>query len=327
MKGNSMTEFGYWMSSEEHTPNDLIHHAQAAEAAGFSFAMLSDHYHPWIDRQGHSPFIWAVLGALAHTTRRLRFGTGVTCPTTRIHPAILAQATATIAAMMPGRFFFGVGSGERLNEHILGDHWPTVAVRQAMLEEAIAVIRLLWQGGLQSHQGCYYRVENARLYTLPDEPPPLLVAASGPEAAELAARAGDGLIAVMAKPKLVQAFTTAGGRNKPRYGKVTLCWAPTEAEARRTVHTIWPTAALEGAIMSELPLPEHFEEAAKLVTEEHVAQAVVCGPDPEAHLAAIKKFSEAGFDHISLHQVGPDQAGFLRFWERELSPKLQATQE
>src|SRR5215211_9294726 len=199
-------KLGYALSSEEHTPNDLVRHASLAEAAGFTFALISDHYHPWLDRQGHSPFVWAVIGGIAQATTRLHLGTGVTCPTTRIHPAIIAQAAATAAAMMPGRFFLGVGTGENLNEHILGEHWPPHDLRLAMLEEAVEVIRLLWQGGTQTYRGCYYVVENACIYTLPDELPPILIAASGPKAAAAAGRLGEGLISTSPQESIVEQF-------------------------------------------------------------------------------------------------------------------------
>src|SRR6185436_3093586 len=207
-------ELGYWISSEEHSPNDLVYSAQRAEEMGFRFALISDHFHPWSDRQGHSPFVWSVIGAIAHATQHLRLGTAVTCPTTRLHPAIIAQASATAATMMPGRFFLGVGTGENLNEHILGQRWPPSDVRRDMLAEAVEVIRLLWGGGEQSHHGKYYTVENARLYTLPDEPPPLFIAASGKNSAQLAGHLGDGLIAVAPLRELVESFRRAGGMNK-----------------------------------------------------------------------------------------------------------------
>src|SRR5918996_3866961 len=193
VRGKSM-ECGYALSSEEHLPLDLVRYARRAEEAGLPFALVSDHFHPWIDRQGESPFVWSVIGGIAVETETLRLGTGVTCPTIRTHPAIIAQAAATSAAMMPGRFFLGVGTGENLNEHILGDRWPPSDIRREMLEEAVDVMRSLWEGGSQSHYGDYYVVENARLYTLPEEPPPILVAASGPRAAELAGRIGDGFV-------------------------------------------------------------------------------------------------------------------------------------
>jgi len=318
-----VVEFGYALSSEEHAPNDLVRHARLAEESGFTFALISDHYHPWVDAQGHSPFVWAVIGGIAQATERLRLGTGVTCPTIRIHPAIIAQAAATAATMMPGRFFLGVGSGENLNEHILGDRWPEFDVRAEMLEEAIAVIRLLWQGGNQSHHGCYYTVENARIYTLPEEPTPIMVAAAGVCAAQLAGRVGDGLISTAPEAKTLQAFDQAGGMGKPRYGQMTVCWAPDEAQARKTAHELWAFSALPGELSQELPTPAHFEQGSQLVTDGKVAESIICGPDPQKHIAQIQKYIDAGFDHVYIHQVGPDQEGFLRFYEREVLPKLQ----
>ncbi|HZG68958.1 MAG TPA: TIGR03557 family F420-dependent LLM class oxidoreductase [Herpetosiphonaceae bacterium] len=318
-----MAEIGYAISSEEHAPRDILHHARRAEEAGFPFALISDHFHPWVDRQGHSPFVWSVLGGIAHATERLRIGTGVTCPMIRIHPAIIAHATATIAAMMPDRFFLGVGTGENLNEHILGDRWPPHDVRSEMLEEAVAVIRLLWQGGEQTHRGRHYTVENARLYTLPEEPPPIMVAGSGPRAARLAGRIGDGLINTAPDAEVRETFERAGGAGKPRYAQMTVCWAADEAQARRTAFEIWPNGGLKGELSQELPTPAHFEQAAKLVTEEMVAEEVVCGPDPERHIAKIQAYVDAGYDHIYVHQVGPDQEGFFRFYEREILPRFQ----
>jgi len=318
-----MTEIGYAISSEEHAPRDILHHARRAEEAGFPFALISDHFHPWVDRQGHSPFVWSVLGGIAHATERLRIGTGVTCPMIRIHPAIIAHATATVAAMMPGRFFLGVGTGENLNEHILGDRWPPHDVRSEMLEEAVAVIRLLWQGGEQTHRGRHYTVENARLYTLPEEPPPIMVAGSGPRAARLAGRIGDGLINTAPDAEVRETFERAGGAGKPRYAQMTVCWAADEPQARRTAFEIWPNGGLKGELSQELPTPAHFEQAAKLVTEEMVAEEVVCGPDPERHIAKIQAYVDAGYDHIYVHQVGPDQEGFFRFYEREILPRFQ----
>ena len=318
-----MAEIGYAISSEEHAPRDILHHARRAEEVGFPFALISDHFHPWVDRQGHSPFVWSVLGGIAHATERLRIGTGVTCPMIRIHPAIIAHAAATVAAMMPGRFFLGVGTGENLNEHILGDRWPPHDVRSEMLEEAVAVIRLLWQGGDQTHRGRHYTVENARLYTLPEEPPPIMVAGSGPRAARLAGRIGDGLINTAPDAEVRETFERAGGAGKPRYAQMTVCWAADEAQARRTAFEIWPNGGLKGELSQELPTPAHFEQAAKLVTEEMVAEEVVCGPDPERHIAKIQAYIDAGYDHIYVHQVGPDQEGFFRFYEREILPRFQ----
>jgi coenzyme F420-dependent glucose-6-phosphate dehydrogenase len=314
---------GYALSSEEHRPLDLVRNAARAEEAGFEFALISDHFHPWIDRQGQSPFVWSVLGGLATATEQLVVGTGVTCPTIRIHPAIVAQAAATSAAMLPGRFFLGVGTGENLNEHVLGQRWPATEVRREMLEEAIEVMRLLWQGDLTSHRGRHYTVENARIYTLPEEPIDVLIAAGGKEAAELAGRLGDGLIGTAPDESVVEAFDEAGGVGKPRYAQVTVCWAEREEDARRTALEWWPNAALRGPLGQELPLPSHFEAAAAMVTEESIAEAVVCGPDPEAHAKRIDEYFDAGYTHVYLHQVGPDQEGFLRFCESEIVPRYQ----
>jgi G6PDH family F420-dependent oxidoreductase len=314
-------ELGYAISSEEHEPLDLVRNAARAEEAGFTFALVSDHFHPWTDRQGESPFVWSVLGGIALATEQLVVGTGVTCPTIRIHPAIVAQAAATSAAMLPGRFFLGVGTGENLNEHVLGDRWPATAVRREMLEEAIEVMRLMWGGELVSHSGTHYTVENARLYTLPDDEIEVMVAAGGPEAAELAGRLGDGLVGTAPDAELLRAFDDAGGAAKPRYGQLTVCWAESEGEARRTAHEWWPNAALRGTLGQELPLPSHFEEAAAMVDEDDVAEAVVCGPDPERHADAIDEFAAAGYTHVYVHQVGPDQDGFFAFYQEHLVPR------
>ena len=311
--------FGYALSSEEHRPLDLVRNARLAEEAGFDFAMISDHYHPWIDRQGQSPFVWSVIGGIAATTDRITIGTGVTALTHRIHPAILAQATATAADMLPGRFWFGVGTGEALNEHILGDPWPEHERRVEMLEEAVEIIRALWQGKLYSHRGDHYDVVRARIYTVPDELPPILIAASGPEAAKLAGRIGDGLVATGPDKEIIGAYSGNG----PRVGQVSVCWADDEQSARRTALEWWPTGAIKGDASQELSLPSSFESLAEMVTEDQVAESISCGPDPEVHLAKIQAYIDAGFDHVYLHQIGPDQAGFFRFAESELLPRLE----
>jgi coenzyme F420-dependent glucose-6-phosphate dehydrogenase len=316
-----VTAFGYTLTSEEQPPGALVEQAARAEEVGFSFAVISDHFHPWVDRQGNSPFVWGVLGAISQATKRLELATGVTCPTTRIHPAIVAQAAATAAALLPGRFSFGVGSGENLNEHILGDRWPPVAERQERLEEAIEVIRLLWEGGLKTHRGRHYRVENARIYSLPDEPPPILVAVAGERSVDLAARAGDGLFGTSPKAESIERFREQGGEG-PAYGQLHVCWAESEEKARGTALEWWPNGAVSGSHFLELPLPSHFEEAAELVTEDDIAESIVCGPDPERHLAAIREYVDAGYDHVYVHQVGPDQEGFFSFYEREILPEL-----
>jgi G6PDH family F420-dependent oxidoreductase len=319
-----MTKIGYALSSEEHPAVDLVAHARMAEEAGFTFALISDHYHPWIDRQGQSPFVWGVLGAIAQATESLRLGTGVTCPTIRIHPAIIAQAAATAGSLMPGRFFLGLGTGENLNEHVVGSGWPALSVRTQMLEEAVGIIRDLWRGEEVDHRGRYYTVQDARIYSLPEHVPPIYLAAAGPDAARQAAQLGDGMIGTGPEASVVGAYESAGG-DGPRYGQVTVCWAGSVAEAKRTAREWWPTAAIRGQASQELPNPAHFDQLIAGVSEDQVAEAVPCGPDPDRHLARIQEYIDAGFDHVYLHQVGPDQEGFIRFAQRELLPTLAET--
>ena len=317
-----MIELGYTLSSEEFPPLDLIEHARLAEEAGFTFALVSDHFHPWVDKQGHSPFVWSTIGGVAATTERIRIGTGVTCPTIRTHPAIIAQAAATCASMLPGRFFLGVGTGENLNEHITGERWPGVSVRREMLEEAVWIIRKLWSGENVSHEGAYYQVADARIYTLPEQLPEIYVGASGAVSAQLAGEIADGFISVAPKTELIAAFEDAGGRGKPKYGQMHVCWAEDEASARKTAHTQWPNAAITGELSAELPLPRHFEQASKMATEDDTAKVVVCGPDPQRHIEKIREYADAGFDHVYVHQIGPDQQGFIEFYRREIMPQL-----
>ena len=315
-------ELGYALSCEEHRPLELVEHARLAEEAGFAFALISDHFHPWIDNQGQSPFVWGVLGGIAKSTERLRIGTGVTCPTIRIHPAIVAHAAATAASMLEGRFFLGVGTGENLNEHILGDRWPPPDLRLEMLEEAVEVMRELWEGELTTRRGRHYTIERARIYTLPDDRIPVLVAAGAKEAAELAGRIGDGFIGTSPDTELLRSFDEAGGNGKPRYGQVTVCYAASEEEARKTAFQVWPNAALRGTLTQELPAPPDFEAAAEMITEDDVAELVTCGPDPDQHIAAIKKYEEAGYDHVYVHQVGTQQKEFLAFYENDVLPHV-----
>jgi coenzyme F420-dependent glucose-6-phosphate dehydrogenase len=294
-----------------------------AEERGFSFALISDHYHPWTDRQGQSPFVWSVMGGIAHATKELVVGTGVTCPTVRMHAAIIAQAAATAAAMMPGRFFLGVGTGENLNEHIVAAVWPEVDIRQEKLAEAIAVMRLLWRGGLHSHHGKYFTVENARLYSLPPQTPPLLVAAAGAKSAQAAAQLGDGLIGTQPDGEMLHAFRKAGGAAKPCYAEVTLCFDRDQKRAEEMALEVWSIAGLPGPLLQELPLPSHFEKAGQLVTREKIAETVTCGPDPEKHLRWIRKYIDAGYDHLCIHQIGPKQEAFLDLCAREILPHLR----
>jgi G6PDH family F420-dependent oxidoreductase len=238
----------------------------------------------------------------------------------RIHPAIVAQAAATAASLLPRRFSLGVGTGENLNEHILGGRWPGVVERQDRLAEAIEVIRGLWEGKLTSHHGEHFMVENARLYSLPEEPPPLLVAVAGESSVELAAQRGDGLIGTAPISESVEQFRSEGGAGKPTYGQLHVCWAEEEDAARELALKQWPNGAISGSYFLELPLPAHFEEAAETLDEEDIAESIVCGPDPERHRAAIQKYADAGYDHVYVHQIGPDQEGFLQFYEREVLP-------
>jgi coenzyme F420-dependent glucose-6-phosphate dehydrogenase len=316
-----MTSFGYTLSSEEHPPRDLVNHARRAEEVGFDFVSISDHFHPWVSAQGHSPFVWSVLGAVAASTADLGVGVGVTCPIIRIHPAILAQATATTSLLFEGRFVFGVGTGEALNEHILGHRWPPPDVRLAMLEEAVTVIRNLWTGETVDHRGDFYTIENARLFDAPSQPPPVIVSAFGPKAIELAARIGDGYWGVAPDADAVDQYRGAGGTG-PRYAQLNVCWAEHSADARKTVHDVWPNSGIPGQLSQDLPTWTHFEEAAGMVTEEDATGSIPCGPDVEPFIESIRQYLAAGYDHLYFHQIGRDQDGFFRFWTETLHPAL-----
>jgi G6PDH family F420-dependent oxidoreductase len=321
-----MIKIGYSLSSEEFAARDLVRYAAMAEQNGFEFALISDHYHPWLKKQGQSPFVWSVLGAISQVTHKLALGTGITCPIMRIHPAIIAQAAATAAMLLPDRFFLGVGTGENLNEHILGRHWPTIETRQEMLREAVKIIRLLWRGGNQSYCGRYYTVEDAQVFSLPENPPPIMVAAAGTTSAELAGQIGDGLISTMPVENLVNKFRASnGGAGKPVFGQMTVCWAETEKEARRIAKEWWSVSPLPGRLMTQLRTPAEFEAAVSLVSEDAVASSIVCGPDPAKHIEKMEKFHHAGFDHVYIHQVGPDQEGFFRFYQRDILPHFKET--
>jgi G6PDH family F420-dependent oxidoreductase len=315
-------KIGYFLSCEEFGPADLLAQARAAEEAGFHGLWISDHFHPWNDEQGESPFVWSLIGALSQVTSRMPVTTAVTCPTVRIHPAVLAQATATSAAMLPGRFGFGVGSGEALNEQILGDDWPEADVRLEMLEEAIEVIRKLWTGEVINHGGEHYRVRHARLYTRPSEPPPILVSGFGPKSVDLAARVGDGYCITGPDSELISRFRSNGGEGKPVHAGTKVCYGPDEAEARRTVHRIWPNEALPGELAQILPTPEHFEQATSLVTEEMIGESVPCGPDLERHIEMIREHAEAGVDELYVQQVGGGHEEFFAAYARDVLPQF-----
>jgi G6PDH family F420-dependent oxidoreductase len=316
-----MTVIGYALSSEEHSAPELVGYARAAEEAGFRDLMISDHFHPWVDEQGSSPFVWSVIGGIGATTG-LRVGTGVTCPTVRLHPAIVAQAAATAATMCRGGFYLGVGSGENLNEHILGDRWPSTDERLAMLEEAVEVIRLLWEGGTRSFDGQFYALDNARIYNLPEQPIPITVSGFGPKATELAARIGDGYVNTGPEAELVKTFREAGGSG-PVQAMAKVCWHEDAAEARRLMHRLWPNSGLSGELAQELRTPAHFEQAVELVDEERAVGSKPHGPDPQPYVDYVREFVDAGFTEIYVQQIGKDQEGFLRFWFDEVAPKLE----
>jgi G6PDH family F420-dependent oxidoreductase len=312
---------GYALSAEELGPNEIVRLARRAEELGFETAWVSDHFHPWIDAQGESPFVWSVLGGILASTDRLRVGTGVTCPIIRMHPAIVAHAAATTATMAGAdRFFLGVGTGENLNEHVLGDPWPPADLRLSMLDEAIEVMRLLWSGGEQTHRGRHYTVENARLYTLPERPPDVMVSAFGPKALELAGRVGDGLVSTRPDADGVQQFVDAGGAGKPRLAQLKVGWARSVDEARRLVHERWPTSALPGELSQVLETPKLFEQAVQMVDEEQVASQFPLGPDPEPYVEQLRAYADAGFDEVYVTQVGLQQDDFLDFCAAELVP-------
>ena len=313
-----MPELGFAFASEDHPPQELVRQAHAAEQAGFTFGLISDHFHPWIDKQGHSPFAWSVIGGIAQVTERFRLGTGVTCPTIRIHPAIIAQAAATSACMLPGRFFLGVGTGENLNEHVLGDRWPLPDERLEMLEEAVELMRLLWDGGEQTYRGEYYVVDHARIYTLPDEPVPVYVAAAKPNAAELAGRIGDGLISTAPDESVVKAY--GGGGEK--LGMMHCAYDRDAEAALKRAHELWPNLAMKGPLGQELARPADFEAAAEMIEPEDLAESVPHGPDPEPYLKLIRDYEQAGFTHVYIHQIGHNQDEFIEFARRELLPNV-----
>jgi G6PDH family F420-dependent oxidoreductase len=316
-------KIGYFLSSEEWGPKELISQAVKAREAGFEGLWISDHYHPWNDEQGHSSFVWATIGAIAAAAPGMHVTTAVTCPTMRIHPAVIAQAAATAAVLLDGRFALGVGSGEALNEHIFGDAWPNADERLEMLEESIEVIRALWQGGAQNHRGRHYRVEHARVYDLPDEPTPILISGFGPKAIELAGRVGDGFCTVQPDADAVRSFRSGGGDGKRVQGGTKVCFGQDEKEALAHVTRLWPNEALPGELAQILPTPEHFEQAAELVTSEMLADAVVCGPDIDRHVAALQEYADAGFDELYVNQIGPDQDAFFAAYSQDVLPRLR----
>jgi G6PDH family F420-dependent oxidoreductase len=315
-------ELGYFLSSEEHGPRELLHQARLAERVGIGSVWISDHYHPWLDEQDESPFVWSVIGAIAASTQ-LRVTTAVTCPTMRIHPAVVAQAAATSTVLLDGRFELGVGTGENLNEHILGDAWPLTDQRLEMLEEAIDVIRQLWSGSEITHRGRYYTVENARLYTLPDSPPPIVMSGFGPKSTELASRIADGYASAMPNAELVESYRANGGRGEASAG-LKVCWGEDRDKCAELAHRLWRTSAVPGELSQELRSPALFDQAASKVTVDEVAEAIPCGPDVDAIVAAAREYADAGFDRLYISQIGPAQDEFFDFLESDLMSALES---
>ncbi|GAA1957212.1 TIGR03557 family F420-dependent LLM class oxidoreductase [Amycolatopsis minnesotensis] len=311
-------QVGYKLFAEDLSPAELVRQAVRAERAGFDFVEISDHFHPWLENHRHSSFVWTVLGAIAASTERIGLATGVTCPFLRYHPAIVAQAAATTALLSGGRFTLGVGAGERLNEHVVGKGWPPVSVRHEMLAEALEIIRLLWSGGYHSYRGRHLTLEDARVFDLPPEPPPIAVAAGGPAAAGIAAELGDALFSTEPDPGLLTAYREAGGTG-PGYAEVPLAWAADETAAAESAHRLFRFGLMGWKVQAELPNPVNFEAATAFTTPSDLREAFGCGPDPKAHLKVVEQFAEAGFDRLALINAGPDPDGFFAFFEDELA--------
>jgi G6PDH family F420-dependent oxidoreductase len=320
-KRGDMAKFGYFLSCEEHSPKELIRQAKLAEQAGFEALWISDHFHPWLDEQGESPFVWSVIGAISQVTS-LPITTAVTCPLVRVHPAIVAQAAATSAVITGGRFVLGVGSGEALNEHIIDSRWPPADERREMLEEAVEVMRSLFTGELVTHRGRYYSVDTARLYTVPDQPPPIYMSGFGDKAATLAGRIADGFMCTMPDRDLLKTFRSSGGKGKPAQGGLKVCWGRDAASARKTAHRLWANEQLPGEAAQLLPLPRHFGQLSELVTEEMIGQNLPCGPDPERHLQALKEYVDTGYDEVYVNQIGPEQEEFFAFYAEQVLPEF-----
>jgi G6PDH family F420-dependent oxidoreductase len=310
---------GYFLSSEEYTPAELIEQARLAEDAGFEALWISDHYHPWVDAQGQSPFVWSMIGALSQVSR-LPVTTAVTAPIMRIHPAIIAQAAATSAVLHEGRFVLGVGSGEALNEHIYGDAWPRADVRLEMLEEAVEVMRKLWAGGFVDHDGEHYVVENARVYTLPEQQPLVYVSGFGPKSIDLAARIGDGFVSTKPVAEDVERFRSNGGGDKVAQGGFKACWAPTVEQAVDIAHEKWPNSGVPGELSQVLPSPRHFEQASQLVTKDQIKESFVCGPEAGPQVEMVGRYADAGYDEVYVANVGPNYRELIDLYAKEVLP-------
>ncbi|MDA0636175.1 TIGR03557 family F420-dependent LLM class oxidoreductase [Nonomuraea sp. MCN248] len=319
-----MAEFGYTLMCEQTPAPQLVEFAARAERAGFDYAVISDHYFPWLEEMGHSPYAWSVLGAVAQATERLPLMTYVTCPIMRYHPAVVAQKAATMGALSGGRFTLGLGAGENLNEHVIGAGWPSADTRHRMFREALQIIRELFGGDYVTFQGEFYDVDSAKLYDLPDEPVPIAVAASGPSSVRLAAEFGDILVVNEPMPDVVRRFHGDGGAGKPVYGQLAISY-DTDAEAAvERAHRLWRWSVGGWKVMAELPGPVNFEAASSTVRPEDVAENVPCGADVDAVVEAARAYVEAGYTHVALVQIGADQQEpFFTWAEKELLPALR----
>jgi G6PDH family F420-dependent oxidoreductase len=320
-----MVAFGYTLMCEQRGPRELVSDAVAAEQAGFDFEVISDHYFPWLDAQGHAPNAWAVLGAVATATQRVPLMTYVTCPTMRYHPAVVAQQAATVALLAgENRFVLGLGAGENLNEHVVGHGWPPANVRHEMLGEAVEVVTRLFAGGYVSMNGQHYRVDSAKLWDLPDARVPIAVAVSGSQSVETFAPLADAMVAVEPEPQLVSGFDAAAGATLPKIGQQPISWGPDRDAAVTRAHEQFRWFAGGWKVNAELPGTAAFAAATQFVRPDDVAEAIACGPDVTAHVEAVRPFVDAGFTHVALVQIGGDtQADFLSFAASELLPALR----
>lgn len=315
-----MAKFGYSLYCEGFAPQDLVKQAVMAEDAGFDFLVISDHYHPWLTSQSHAGFAWSILGAVAQATQRIRLATMVTCPIMRYHPAIIAQAAATISVLSQGRFTLGLGAGERLNEHIVGKGWPSVTVRHKALREAIEIIKLLFAGGFHSFDGRYFKLDDARIFDLPDEPIDFFVGAGGIRAAALSAAMGGGICVTAPKKRVIEVFKENGGESI--WGQAILSWDKSESGGLETAHKQFRFSAGGWAVQSELPNPMNFDAATENVRPEDLAETIPAGPDAKKHVAVIQNFLDAGVENLALVYPGDNTEGFMKFWQEELRPQL-----
>lgn len=319
-----MARFGYTMMCEQSGPKELVADVEVAERVGFDFAVISDHYFPWLDEMGHSPYAWSVLGAAAHATTSIDLMTYVTCPLKRYHPAVVAQKAATIGLLSDGRFTLGLGAGENLNEHVTGGGWPPVNVRHRMLREAVAIIRQLFEGGYVSFSGEYFEVDSAKLWDVSDDPPPIGIAASGPQSCRLAAELADALIAVEPNVDLVRLFGAHGGRGKRAIGQLPVCYDPDRPAAVERAHRLFRWFDGGWKVNAELPGPAAFDGATRHVSPDDVAVSIPCGSDVDEFAKAVTAYTDAGFTDVALVQIGGDsQKPFLEWCDAELLPALR----